>query len=82
MKTLYIIKAEPDSLVAGLLEGLTGNDSILVMHDAVLLKLKSDCVIYACEEDVRARCVKRGYKSLNYHEIAELIRSNDRVIML
>jgi sulfur relay protein TusB/DsrH len=83
MKSLHIIRNIEDQLACMAIQSSSnGEDALLLMQDGVYGEYQFDTVkIYACQEDLLARKIEKGYQQVSYQRIAEMIIEYDRTIV-
>jgi sulfur relay protein TusB/DsrH len=83
MKSLHIIRNLDDQLACmAIRTSSSGEDALLLMQDGVYGEFQFDSVkIYACQEDLLARKIEKGYQPVSFQEIAEMIIEYDRTIV-
>jgi len=83
MKSLHIIRNIEDQLACSAIRSSSNaEDALLLMQDGVYGEFQLDSVkIYACQEDLLARNIKKEYQPVSYQEIAKMIIEYDRTIV-
>lgn len=83
MRVLHVIRALDDrrALAAARSHARAGSASLLLIHDAVLMRMVDfPGPVYACAEDVAARSRRGDYVEVGYEEIVGLLLRHEKII--